>query len=315
MKKLLLMLIGSFWIIGPAFAQQYPTVKNPPYTASTYGASPYTSLDLPPIHEVSTNPTVKLDAKARQAVRLADHWMNSPNMPVLGQDGSVTFVYGSTLPQLICKPLYACDVTLQPGERVKQVDVGDAVRWLVKPSVSGSGTTMTTHLIIKPSEADLNSNMVVTTDRRIYNIQLISKSDNWMPSVAFYYPEDSQAQWAAYYEKQEREQKQERKLSPIVPSIEVAKAIPTYRLSGDKPSWRPVKVYADDAKTYIQFPASVKNDEAPVLVVLGPNNNEQLVNYRMLEDRYVVDKIVTHAALISGVGRHQQKVEIVREGK
>lgn len=310
MKKAIVSMSCLLALCNFAWGQQIPPIRQTPYEAT--GAS---SLDLPPIRQVSSNPSVTLDAKARQAVRLAGQWMNAPNMPVLGADGSVTFIYGSTLPQLICKPLFACDVTLQAGERIKQVDVGDAVRWQVKPSVSGTGTALTTHLIIKPSEADLNSNMVVTTDRRIYNIQLISKVDDWMPSVSFYYPEDNQTQWASYYEKQEPRNQGQRKLTPIEQQPEIAKNLPQYKLSGDKPSWRPVKVYADDQKTYIKFPASVKNDETPVLVVLGPDHNEQLVNYRMIDDSYVVDKVVSHAALISGVGRHQQKVEIVREGK
>lgn len=310
MKQAILLLLCFSTLNGFAWAQQIPPIKQTPYDNA--GAA---SLELPPIRQVSSNPTLKLDAKARQAVKLANQWMDAPNMPVLGQDGSVTFIYGSTLPQLICKPLFACDVTLQAGERVKQVDVGDAVRWQVKPSLSGTGTALTTHLIIKPSEADLNSNMVVTTDRRIYNIQLISKAEDWMPSVSFYYPEDAQTQWATYYDKQERRNQEQHKPLPVEPQTVFAKNTPQYKLSGDKPSWRPVKVYADEQKTYIKFPASVKNDETPVLVVLGPNHSEQLVNYRMVDDSYVVDKVVSHAALISGVGRHQQKVEIVREGK
>ena len=43
-------------------------------------------------------------------------------------------------------------------------------------------------------------------------------------------------------------------------------------------------------------------------------NQMQLVNYRMLDDRYVVDLVIDKAALIRGVGRHQERVEISREG-
>jgi type IV secretory pathway VirB9-like protein len=50
------------------------------------------------------------------------------------------------------------------------------------------------------------------------------------------------------------------------------------------------------------------------LVVLDAANQEQLVNYRMVDDRYVVDQVIDRAALIRGVGRHQERIEIAREG-
>ncbi|MBX9693005.1 MAG: TrbG/VirB9 family P-type conjugative transfer protein [Cyanobacteria bacterium] len=87
-----------------------------------------------------------------------------------------------------------------------------------------------------------------------------------------------------------------------------------YRIKGDSPSWKPLRVYSDKSKTYIQFPANVKYDRTPALVMLGAANQQQLVNYRMLNDRYVIDQVIDRAALISGVGRHQQRIEIAREG-
>ena len=73
-------------------------------------------------------------------------------------------------------------------------------------------------------------------------------------------------------------------------------------------------MYADGAKTYIQFPANVKNDQTPALVILNSSNQAQMVNYRMFDNRYVVDQVIDKAALIRGVGRHQERVEIAREG-
>jgi type IV secretion system protein VirB9 len=255
---------------------------------------------------------VKLDTKEQQAVNLANQWKNKPEMPILSPDGTLSFAYGQTLPSVICAPLYACDVSLEPGEVVTQVDVGDSVRWKVSPAVSGSGSQQVTHLIIKPTDAGLTSNMIVNTDRRSYTIKLISRKDAWTPKVAFTYPEDVQSQWAAYMARNEQTVQPNRKVMTIsnVNGLDYG-----FRIKGDSPTWRPLRVYTDQAKTYIEFPPAVRNGETPALVVLGPDTHEQLVNYRMLGDQYVVDKVIQKAALISGIGPHQERVEIVREGR
>ncbi len=90
------------------------------------------------------------------------------------------------------------------------------------------------------------------------------------------------------------------------------------RLSGDDPGWKPLRVYTDGAKTYIQFPPDVANASAPVLVGLADDGNwfadptTQMVNYRMQGDRYVVDRVLDRAALIAGVGSGETRVVISR---
>jgi len=272
-------------------------------TTKTYGPLPVLSPD-----------TVKLTPKEQKAISLSNQWKNKPAMPVMGEDGSVNFIYGASLPSVICAPLYACDVALQPGEVVAQVDVGDAPRWKVTPATSGDAENAITHLVIKPADAGLTSNMVIHTDKRTYNIRLVSKKESWMPTVAFSYPDDVQAQWTAYKEQHPQPALQAHTQYAESSTVAHSNLDFNYRVKGDAPQWKPVRVYSDQNKTYIQFPESAKNGEIPALVILGTGNQEQLVNYRMVEDRYVVDKIIDKAALITGVGRHQQRIEIVREG-
>lgn len=60
-----------------------------------------------------------------------------------------------------------------------------------------------------------------------------------------------------------------------------------FRLSGEDPSWRPLRVYTDGVKTYIQFPRTLSSGTAPALVALDNDGgwfsspSEQMVNYRM----------------------------------
>jgi P-type conjugative transfer protein TrbG len=314
MKKTLWAFTLSVGLPMTAFAQQVPAIETAnvqsTYMPAGYMASkPYSALP------VLSEDHVKLNTKEQKALSLSNQWKNKTQMPVLGEDGSVNFVYGATLPSVICAPLYACDVALQPGEVVTQVDVGDAPRWKITPATSGSGDNATTHLVVKPADAGLITNMLIHTDRRTYNMRLVSKKDSWMPTVAFSYPEDSQAEWTAYRQQHQSAPAQIRGTVHMESNTVAHSNLDfNYRVKGDAPTWKPTRVYSDQNKTYIQFPETAKNSEIPALVLLGPGNQEQLVNYRMVQDRYVVDTVIDKAALITGVGRHQQRVEIQREG-
>lgn len=84
----------------------------------------------------------------------------------------VIFLDGEIQPSVVCSPLQVCDIELQPGEIVRDVLVGDTVRWKVEPATSGAPGVQAMHLIVKPAEAGLVTSMVVTTSRRTYHIQL-----------------------------------------------------------------------------------------------------------------------------------------------
>src|SRR5580698_6046203 len=57
----------------------------------------------PPINLLS--PSAPLNAKERQAVTLSQRWQNRAELPQRGEDGVVRFLYGATLPTVVCAPL------------------------------------------------------------------------------------------------------------------------------------------------------------------------------------------------------------------
>lgn len=232
-------------------------------------------------------------------------------MPMISPDGSLIFPFGANLPNVICAPLHVCEVSLQPGETIQQIDVGDTLRWQVKLARSVRDGVETSHLIIKPTEVGIVSNLVAITDRRTYTIQLVSRKERiWMPKVAFAYPDDVQANWNAYFA-----QSQSNSTVNLASTMQATSTLDfKYNLKGDKPVWRPMRVYTDQVKTYIELPPAAKSEEIPALVLLGPGSTEQLVNYRLDGDRFIVDKVIHRASLISGVGRNQERVDIVKEG-
>lgn len=266
--------------------------------------------DLPRPQLVSPA-VVPLTPKEREAARLAAEWKNRPDLPRRGEDGSVRFLFGATLPSVVCAPLQVCAISLQPGEVVNDVQLGDNVRWLAVPAISGTAPAEITNVIVKPTDAGLSTNMIVTTNRRIYTIKLVSTQAEWMPVVSFAYADDVQAAWSTYNLAKSRQVE----ATTLPTGQDLSKLDFGFRISGDDAAWKPMRVYSDGTKTYLQFPASMQSSEAPALVSLANDGSEQLVNYRVSGDRYIVDKVLDRAALISGVGRDQVKVKISRSSE
>ncbi len=104
--------------------------------------------------------------------------------------------------------------SLQAGEKVNNVKLGDTVRWLVEGARSGPEGTEIVHLVVKPTQADLDTSLVITTDRRAYHLRLTSHATQWMPVIAFSYPEELDARLAGFLaeEKQRQADADRRKL-------------------------------------------------------------------------------------------------------
>jgi len=238
-----------------------------------------------------------------KGTKLSSKWRGTPGLVTAGPDGKVIFLFSETQPSVVCSPLQVCDIELQGGEIVRDVLVGDTVRWKIEPATSGATGGQAIHLIVKPSEPGLVTSMVVTTSRRTYHIQLKSHPSQYMARVGFEYPEEVST-----------------KLADINARLEtggVAGTAPdklnfSYSASGNA-SWRPKRIYSDGVKTYIQFPKSLLGQDAPVLFVVSGGQN-RIVNYRMKNDMMIVDYVVDKAVLVAGVGWRQQKVTIRREG-
>ncbi|MGV2168958.1 MULTISPECIES: P-type conjugative transfer protein TrbG [Agrobacterium] len=245
-------------------------------------------------------------ANEAKGIGLSTQWRGSKGLVTKGADGKVIFLYGEIQPSVVCSPLQVCDIELQGGEVVRDVLVGDTVRWKVETATSGAAGGQAIHLIVKPSEPGLVTSMVVTTSRRTYHIQLKSHPTQYMARVGFEYPEDVSSKLADVNARLE---------ASTIPGAGVpAEHLSfSYSISGSV-GWRPTRVYSDGLKTYIQFPRSISGQDAPVLFVVSGGQN-RIVNYRMKNNVMVVDYNIDRAVLVSGVGWKQQKVTISRGGR
>jgi type IV secretion system protein VirB9 len=259
---------------------------------------------------------VQLTETALQAVQMSEKWMSEHNQPAVGRDGRVLYSYGAGLPTVVCAPLRVCMIELQSGEKlVGEPQIGDSVRWNLSPAMYGSGASSTSVIVLKPQGPGLDTNLLITTDRRAYYLRLLSKPDDYVARVAFAYPDDeeNELKWQQHLGEQKDQQNQATRIAELPPNA-VESMYFNYRLKGDD-SIRPVRVFDDGKKTYIQISETAKNREAPVLVVIGADGKQEMVNYRVKADMYIVDRLFEKAELILGSGKKARKVEIDRERK
>jgi type IV secretion system protein VirB9 len=208
--------------------------------------------------------------------------------------------------RLYTAPERVSEIALQPGETLVSVAAGDTARWVIGDTTSGAGAARRTHVLVKPSATGLRTNLVITTDRRLYRVEVASSGGAAMAGIAWTYPQDElialkQAQAAAAA------------AQPVAAGLGVDRLNFSYSISGDKASWRPVRAFDDGRQVFIQFPASLAQDEAPPLFVLGEGGRAELVNYRLSGRYYVVDRLFAAAELRLG-SRRQKVVRIVRTG-
>lgn len=236
--------------------------------------------------------------------------------------GDVIFIYGQQQANIVTSVLSVSDLELEPGEMINSVNIGDTSRWSIEPAVTGEGENQTQHLLIKPLDVDLKTNLMIATNRRAYRIDLTSTESKYYPHVSFSYPEKLLAQ---FKQKQVVEQRKRDEQSITTDTTTGAKTYLgdlnfNYEVSGSV-SWKPVRVYDDGRKTIIELPKTVEYAKAPALMLLSEkgglftDEKTEIINYRLQGNRYVVDGIFDSAILTMGLDKTQQRVVIKRVAK
>jgi len=193
--------------------------------------------------------------------------------------GAIYEIYGA--------PGFISTILLEPGEAIVTVASGDTTRWMVEQALGGDIANPRAMLLIKPTRSNIRTNIVLVTDRRSYSIEAIAVSgQTYSAQTAWRYPVDADGALAG---------------GPIsTAQLNFAYRIRTIR--GFAPRWRPVRVFDDGRKTYIEFPPTMATSEAPPLFITE-NGEAALVNYRVSGDRYVVDRLFDTAELRLGAER------------
>ena len=153
-------------------------------------------------------------------------------------------------------------------------------------------------VLVKPIRSGLKTNLVITTSRRTYLVELTSTEKAWMASVSWEYPKDKMLAL-------QRQAQAAQAAAPIESGLALERLRFRYAIGGGNPSWKPLRAFDDGEKVYIQFPAGIAQGELPPLFVIGAQGDGQLVNYRFRPPYYIVDRLFGAAELRLGGGGGQ----------
>lgn len=198
--------------------------------------------------------------------------------------------------QVYAAPGRVTVIGLQKGEELVTVAAGDTVRWIVGDTFSGAGDALRVSVLVKPIRSNLKTNLVITTSRRTYLIELTSTEKAWMASVSWNYPKDRMLAL-------QRQARAAQVSAPVDADLSLERIRFRYVISGSNPPWQPLRAFDDGEKVYIQFPAGIAQGELPPMFVIGAQGDGQLVNYRFRSPYYIVDRLFGAAELRLGADK------------
>lgn len=277
----------------PGSSTQSVTVATPNVKAST----------------VSTKKTKSAPQDSQSAVDSANK--KATRLPMVHDFFNAMMTYNfmpGAMYTIYAAPLRLTDIALQQGEKIISIAAGDTLRWQISQTYSGAGETLRQHVIVKPNSAGLNNTMLITTNRRVYHLILMStKNNTYMVSVRWHYADSPltfvSSQSQGYGSDAMGASPSSTGGSPF--QLDLARLNFGYAfgmLKGHKPSWYPTRVFNDGRQTFIEFPKNFYRSDLPVLYV-SQNGSKYgtMVNWRLKGHYMIIDQVIQKARLQSGV--------------
>lgn len=280
----------------PVMAQPLPEPPKPVEVVAVPQVLPMPA-QMKPLPEALDKPTAPELADERLRVSRA----NAEARVAPTREGYVNAIQvwpytDGALYQVYAAPGRVTVISLQAGEELVTVAAGDTVRWVVGDTPSGSGDALRVNVLVKPVRTGLKTNLVITTNRRTYLIELTSTEKAWMASVSWDYPKDRMLAL-------QRQAHAAQTAAPVDAGLSLERIRFRYAISGSTPPWKPLRAFDDGEKVYIQFPAGIAQGELPPLFVIGAEGDGQLVNYRFRSPYYIIDRLFGAAELRLGADK------------
>ena len=201
-------------------------------------------------------------------------------------NATMTFAYSPTqLYKIYCRRGYLTDLAFRKGETIQFVGGGDTAGW----AVSSATVDGIPHLYIKPVVEVSTTNLIVTTNKRSY--QLIVHSADWYnPMVSWTYAtEDHQDMLRS-------EQKNEAARTAAVHATDVESLDFSYKVKGKNAEYRPETVFSDGMRVYLKF-SKLPQRQVPIFIQEKGSRMMTLVNYQQKDNYYIIDAPFERAQL------------------
>lgn len=320
--RLLAALVGGLFLSHTAFSQEVPDARPEAMSIVDFSETDPDASSAPsgqPVGDGFTEGAVVVTpGQMEEALgELVREYQRTGRAGVLRQSTVMVVPFGHSQPVLACAPLRASVVELQPGEVVMGVVAGDTERFAVEQTYTGPGGR-TPLVVVKPLAYDVTTNLVVSTDRRVYHVTLdsaprpprtrsrgeddeVNPQPRYARHIRFYYPDDVAADVRPGLAR----------LNPAPSPAGVLDAdAPAslddlhfdYQVTGDPDLVAAVeRVFDDGVHAYVKLSRqAVRGGEVPVLYAIGPGGDREVLNYAYRGGYYVTDRAVREAELVLG---------------
>ena len=188
--------------------------------------------------------------------------------------------------KIYCRTGYLTDIALKKGEKVNFIGGGDTSSWAVN-STTVDGTP---HIYIKPVVQTSTTNLIITTDKRSYQL-IVTTSDWYNPMVRWTYDKEDEQNILL----QQKKDAETITSSTSATSMEKLHFDYDIKVKGDS-KYRPATIFDDGEKTVIKFKKMPKVLPALFIKERG-HKSVSLANFKQKDDCYLLDRLVSTAEL------------------
>lgn len=270
-------------------------------------------------------PSPEAPTQEELTARAADYQMNRTSAVGIGQGARVVHTFDGSVARLVCQPLQICLIELEQGEEMTEAPmISDPVRWDVQvPIRDGSdGKLIKQYVAISPGVDAQVATLMVFTDRRVYPVQLIPDLLHHTFMLSYDYPdtrarenEERLAESRARQAAREAAAAAQRREAIAVRGVQTAQgAVPAedlqfYTITG-RANFKPLRVYTDRSKTYIDLPTDYRGDVPTIDDRSGGTDGTINARFNPQRSQIVVDRQLTDFYL--RLGSSNVRVQINR---
>ncbi len=215
--------------------------------------------------------------------------------PIATDNRIRTFVYNPNEVYVVLGHFrYQTSIEFEKDEAIRTVSLGDSTGWQISPQGA--------RIFLKPIEKDATTNMTVITDKRTYFFELYAaeasdiRDENLVFTIRFIYGNNGSGnETLKIFTPEITPEKANESFKPDLSKPENYNF--NYTLSGSEVI-SPVKVFDDGEFTFFQF--RDKNGVIPAFFEVNSEGKEALINYRMLDDYVVVERVTSQFTLRNG---------------
>lgn len=168
-----------------------------------------------------------------------------------------TFTYNeNSVYEIVVSPTYATVLQLSPDEEVQDYIIGDIDYWPVTETKGGRQGT--TYVVVSAEEENLETNLIIVTNKRLYNLKMKSTINEYNSLVKWTYPDTKEM---ILFKEQ----------SNVTMATSPDKLNLEYYIANKKEDFSPLAVYDDGEFTYFKMKKNFKN--MPVVFMQDVSGN------------------------------------------